>query len=142
MPSENLLILSSGEFSFGPMIAAYIQFYSEYRIKPTIVAVETNHLHPLAIQVMKEDGIDITGMQYHDASALQNKYKFVIATIDNPEKYLSQTDASEMLQFQFEVPVQSTAYEQVLKAYRSVREDIKTACIEFVGNYKTILLNQ
>lgn len=142
MPAEKLLILCSGEYSFGPMIAAYIQFYSENRIQPCIVAVDTQHMHPLAIQVMKEDGIDITKLTYDDASSLQNNFKFIITTLNNPENYLQPAPDTKLLSFPFSVPVQSTAYEQVLMAYRSVREDIKTACIEFVGNYRKVLLGQ
>jgi arsenate reductase (thioredoxin) len=142
MSTEKLLILSSGEFSFGPMIAAYIKFYSENRIRPCMVATETQHLHPLAIQVMKEDGIDITDLSYDDASSLLYNFQLIISTIEDPEKLLPQNIDAEILKFQFDKPVQSTAYEQVLKAYRGVRENIKIACIEFVGNYKKQLIVQ
>lgn len=60
MAADQILIICDGEFSFGSMLASYIRFYSIDQFQPVVITLHQQHLHPLAVQVMSEDGIDIS----------------------------------------------------------------------------------
>jgi arsenate reductase (thioredoxin) len=135
MAPKELLILCTGEFSYGHILSGYLTFYAGNQINITIVATENHHLHPLAIQVMKEDGIDISGYKSTDVSILNNRRFSLIASLLDDPKWQSLWSDIPFIQMNFTTPDQSTSYEEVLELYREMRETIKTAAIELVGEY-------
>jgi arsenate reductase len=89
----------------------------------------SNRIHPLAIQVMQEVGIDISLGHPKDVNQFLNRsFDYVITVCDNAREtcpvFLG--DMKEQLHIGFEDPAQVTGTdEQVLEIFRKVRDEIK-----------------
>ena len=89
----------------------------------------SNRIHPLAIQLMQEVGIDISlGHPKHVNQFLNRSFDYVITVCDNAREtcpvFLG--GVKERLHIGFEDPAQVTGTdEQVLEIFRKVRDEIK-----------------
>ena len=89
----------------------------------------SNRIHPLAIQVMQEVGIDISLGHPKDVNQFLNRsFDYVITVCDNAREtcpvFLG--GVKERLHIGFEDPAQVTGTdEQVLEIFRKVRDEIK-----------------
>ena len=89
----------------------------------------SNRIHPLAIQVMQEVGIDISlGHPKNVDQFLNRTFDYVITVCDNAREtcpvFLG--GVKERLHIGFEDPAQVTGTdEQVLEIFRKVRDEIK-----------------
>jgi len=136
MPAQNLMILCTGEFSLGHILSGYINFYSGKRINSTTVNTQKNTIHPLAIQVMKEDGIDISTYKSVDRDSVNSKsYDLIINLLEDKTEHNDLTDPQNILFPVFKRPAIQAGYEQVLQEYRELREQIKQYSIELVGKH-------
>jgi arsenate reductase len=89
----------------------------------------SNRIHPLAIQVMQEVGIDISLGHPKDVNQFLNRsFDYVITVCDNAREtcpvFLG--DMKEQLHIGFEDPAEAIGMEaQVLEIFRKVRDEIK-----------------
>ena len=89
----------------------------------------SNRIHPLAIQVMQEVGIDISLGHPKDVNQFLNRsFDYVITVCDNAREtcpvFLG--DMKEQLHIGFEDPAEAIGTEaQVLEIFRKVRDEIK-----------------
>ena len=139
MSSAQILIHCTSEFSNGQMMAGYIRFYAEEQLRVQLVNGQVHHTHPLAIQVMKEDGIDISADEFLSADEARTIAADLVLEVmtmgQHSYRALEQVHATETKTLSFPSPMNSTAYDQVLEDFRSLREDIKKAAIGLVGEF-------
>lgn len=93
-------------------------------------------LNPLAVEVMKEIGIDISAQFPKSIEQFQNDYfDYVITVCDDTREscpYFS-GEAGQRIHMGFESPANATGdKEDVLGAYRTVRDEMSNAFQEFV----------
>ncbi len=141
MATQELLIICSGEYSFGQMMAGYVKFYSGNNLRPTVVAIEKDVLHPLAVQVMKEDGIDISSARNMQAQHIGSKtYDLLINLLDDESALTATVNAREAFNFSILFDESLSAFTDVIEQFRNKREQIRVFAIETAGKYSATCL--
>jgi arsenate reductase len=97
--------------------------------------VETHGVNPRAIAIMKEDGIDIAGHTSNNVDEYRDiAFDFVITVCDNARERCPYfpTDAQKF-HYNFPDPAKAAgSEEEIMAAFRAVREQIKEYSREFI----------
>jgi arsenate reductase len=120
------------------MAEAYIRAQSD---KIEVYSAGTNpskRVHPLAIKVMKEDGIDINSHSPKSSDSFINKsFDYVITVCDNAKETcpIFSGDVKHQLHIGFEDPdAVEGSDEFVLSEFRRIRDEIKERFKNFYSN--------
>jgi protein-tyrosine-phosphatase len=141
MSSQELLLICSGEHSFGQMLAGYLGFYSGKKFNSTVVTLENRGLHPLAIQVMKEDGIDIASARNILMQQIPSRrYDLLINLTGETFQLPNNTTVLEIADISISYNDSYSAFEDILQQFRNIREEIKVFAIETAGKYSAAQL--
>jgi arsenate reductase len=132
---KNILVLCTGNSCRSQMAQGYLQFFAGNRALVYSAGIETHGVNPKAIEVMKEDGIDIS----HHTSNNVNEYKdvnfdFVITVCDNAKENCPYFPAkTKNIHQNFPDPAKIVGSEDViLQEFRNVRDMIKHYSEQFV----------
>ncbi len=124
-----IIILCTGDSSRSQMAEGYLKhFKPEFEVYSAGTAPATQ-VHPLAVKVMKEDGVDISGgrPQYVD-EFISQPFDYVITVCDNAKEIrpVFTGEVKQMIHIGFEDPAEARGTEaDVLPVYRSIRDEIK-----------------
>jgi arsenate reductase len=97
--------------------------------------VETHGVNPKAIEIMKEDGIDISGHTSNNITEYFGvDFDFVITVCDNAKERCPYFPTkAQKFHYNFPDPAKATGSEEdIRKEFRLVREMIKNYCEAFV----------
>jgi arsenate reductase len=117
------------------MAEGYLRRFLEGKAIVRSAGVEAHGVNPLAIAVMKEDGVDISG---HTSNVVDEylsvDFDFVITVCDNAkERCPVFPGKAVMLHRDFPDPAAATGtMEEVLEQFRETRDLIKAFCRDFV----------
>lgn len=132
---KKILVLCTGNSCRSQIAHGYLETLAEGKAEVYSAGVETHGVNPKAIQIMKEDGIDIS----HHTSNNVNEYMeidfdYVITVCDNAKERCPYfpTDA-ERFHYNFPDPAKATGTEEeILAQFREVREMVKSYSKEFL----------
>lgn len=117
------------------MAEGYLKLFAGDKAKVYSAGIETHSVNPKAVQVMKEDGIDIS----HHTSNNVNEYSdidfdFVITVCDNAKEHCPFFPSkAKKFHENFPDPAKATGTEEeVLLQFRKVRDMIKAYSKTFV----------
>ena len=132
---KDILVLSSKNNSKSQITEAYLRHFARHRATVYSAGFEISSLHPIAIQVMKEDGIDIS----NHTSNLVDEYLEVDFDLilkvcnDDPSNQLPFQTKALSFQYNFPDPELSIGTEEeMLKEFRQTRDMIKSYCEKFL----------
>lgn len=130
MGELHILIADNLKASAGSMMRGYLNYYGCGKI---IADMARNGyvVHPLAAQVMHEDGIELPGYEVEAPRGLVYSLGIRINASPIPEDIR----CNDVRQFRLKDPLSLSRYDDILTAYRELREVIKTNCIEIVGSF-------
>jgi arsenate reductase len=97
--------------------------------------VETHGVNPMAISIMKEDGMDISNHSSNNITDYFNvEFDYVITVCDNAKERCPYFPTkAKMFHYNFPDPAKAIGNEEeIMNVFRLVREMIKKYCIEFV----------
>ena len=120
------------------MAEAFLKKYGSTHFEADSAGLEKGKLNPLAIEVMKEEGIDISNNQTHDVFDFSKEgriYHYVITVCDKEasDRCPIFPGMNEKINWSFSDPSQfSGTYEEKLAQTRIVRDQIKAAVLDFV----------
>ncbi|WP_207515640.1 arsenate reductase ArsC [Longitalea luteola] len=133
---KRILILCTGNSCRSQIAEGYLKFFAKDKAEVYSAGIETHGVNPRAIQIMKEDGIDIS----HHTSNHVNEYKdidfdYVITVCDNAKERCPYYPSNAIkLHYNFPDPAKATGTEeQILQAFRDVRGMIREYCQNFVA---------
>ena len=133
---KKILVLCTGNSCRSQIAEGYLQHFAGDKAEVYSAGVETHGVNPKAIQVMKEDGIDIS----HHTSNNVNEYMhvdfdFVITVCDNAKERCPYFPSkAKRFHYNFPDPAKATGTEvEVMNEFRKVRDMIKNYCKEFVS---------
>ena len=130
--SFHILIKSDSTMGLAEVMSGYLRFYSDKRINVSI-SVRNKVIHPLAEQVLSEDGIEFEQVK-KSKSAFVPDLTIYINSVSN-----SEIENSRIVKnFKFRDPLQSSDYDVILSDFRIVREEIKKECIQVVGELQLV----
>jgi len=99
-------------------------------------------VHPKAVQVMKEAGIDISSSYPKNVDGfINNSFDYVITVCDNAKETcpVFVGNVEERLHIGFEDPAEATGTEEeILAEFRKIRSEIKERFWEFYSRIKTL----
>ena len=117
------------------MAEGYLKFFANVKAEIYSAGVETHGVNPKAIEVMMEDGIDIS----HHTSNHIDEYRDIpfdyVITVCDHAKEICPCFPSNAGMFHHDFPdpaTQTGSEDEILKAFREVREQVKNYCRKFV----------
>ncbi|HEU0109487.1 MAG TPA: arsenate reductase ArsC [Flavisolibacter sp.] len=135
---KRILVLCTGNSCRSQMAEGYLRHFAGDKAEVYSAGVETHGVNPRAIQIMKEDGIDIS----HHTSNNINEYKgvdfdFVITVCDNArERCPFFPSHAKKFHYNFPDPAKASGTEEeIMQQFREVRNMIKTYSKDFVSDH-------
>lgn len=131
---KNILILCTGNSCRSQMAEGYFRHFCEEKVNVYSAGGETHGLNPKAVQVMKEDGIDIS---HHTSTHLDDyaeiNFDFVITVCDNArEQCPVYPKNTRKIHKSFRDPAKAEGSPvAVLRSFRAVRDQIKNFTVKF-----------
>lgn len=125
---KNILVLCTGNSCRSQIAEGYLRHFAGDRAKIYSAGIETHGVNPKAIQVMGEDGIDISGHTSNNVEEYINiPFDYLITVCDNANEncpYLPGNFKRFHYNFPDPAKAQGTA-EEIMDSFRSARDMIK-----------------
>lgn len=138
---KRILVLCTGNSARSQMAEGYLQTFAGDRAEVFSAGVAPHGVNPLAIQVMAEDGIDISHhTSNHVDEYTDQPFDYVITVCDNAREQCPYFPSSaEKIHHSFPDPGRSRTggpanAVDALTSFRQVRDQIKAYSLEFVEN--------
>src|SRR3954470_24380134 len=133
---KKILVLCTGNSCRSQIAEGYLRHFANGRAEIFSAGVETHGVNPRVIQIMKEDGIDIS----HHTSNNINEYRdidfdLVITVCDNAkERCPFFPGKAKKFHYNFPDPAKAAGTEeQIMQQFREVRNKIKDYSKAFVA---------
>lgn len=117
------------------MAEGYLRHFAQDKAEVFSAGVETHGVNPLAIEIMMEDGIDISNHTSNNmAEYRQIDFDFVITVCDNAKERCPFFPSGAIKFHQnFSDPARCTGTQDEIKQqFRDVRNQIKSYCRNFI----------
>ena len=132
--TKKILVLCTGNSCRSQIAEGYLRHFLGDKAEVYSAGVETHGVNPRAIEIMKEDGIDISNHTSNHINEYAGiDFDFVLTVCDNAKERCPffPTKAKKLHQ-NFNDPAKATGTEEaILLEFRAVRETIKEYCSTF-----------
>ncbi len=131
---KKVLVLCTGNSCRSQIAEGYLRQFSDGKAEIYSAGVETHGVNPRAVQVMRDDNIDISGHTSNHIDEYQNiAFDYVITVCDHARERCPVFPSSAQTFHQnFPDPAKATGSEdEIMAEFRRVRGMIKTYCQEF-----------
>lgn len=138
MTKPNILVLCTGNSCRSQMAEGYLRHYADDRFSAHSAGSDpAGSIHPLAIQVMQEDGIDISGQRSKHLKEFLGRMplRYLIIVCDSASRNCPSTwpGLQEKLAWPFDDPAAFQGSEQDrLTEFRRVRDQIKAHILSWL----------
>lgn len=129
--SNSILILCTGNSCRSQMAEGFLKSFDPFLNVHSAGTNPASRVHPKAIQVMKEAGVDISDTYPKNVDRfLHQSFDYVITVCDHAREtcptFLG--DVKEQLHIGFEDPAEATGTDaEILRVFRRIRDEIKVA---------------
>ena len=133
---KNILVLCTGNSCRSQLAEGYLRHFAGNKAAIYSAGIETHGVNPKAIQVMAEDGIDISHHKSNNVDEYVNiPFDYVITVCDNAKEncpyFLSQ---AQRFHFNFPDPAKATGTpDEIMNEFRRVRDMIKEYARNFIS---------
>jgi len=132
---KRILILCTGNSCRSQMTEGFLRSFDSDLEVYSAGTDPASKVHPKAIQVMKEIGIDISGASPKNVDRfLDQSFDYVITVCDNAKETcpVFMGDVKEQLHIGFDDPAEATGTEEeILSQFRRVRNEIQNRFQQF-----------
>lgn len=122
-----VLFLCTGNSARSQMAEGYLRHVAGDQFEPLSAGIEPKGLNPLAVEAMREIGIDVSKQQSKDVVSLLGQHvPFVVTVCDNAKERCPIFPGTwEFLHWSFEDPAAATGtHEERLAVFRRVRDEM------------------
>jgi arsenate reductase (thioredoxin) len=133
---KRILVLCTGNSCRSQIADGYLKHFAVNKAEVYSAGVETHGVNPRAIQIMKEDGIDISNNTSNNVEEYKNiDFDFVITVCDNARERCPYFPSNaKKFHYNFPDPAKASGTEeQIMQQFREVRNMIKQYSKEFVA---------
>jgi arsenate reductase (thioredoxin) len=133
---KKILVLCTGNSCRSQIAEGYLKHFAGNKAAIYSAGVETHGVNPLAIAIMNEDGIDVSKHTSNNIEEYKNiDFDFIITVCDNArERCPFFPSNAKKFHYNFPDPAKAIGTEEeILEAFRVVRQMIKDYCEEFVN---------
>lgn len=137
---RNILVLCTGNSCRSQIAHGYLQQFAGDQAKVYSAGIETHGVNPKAIQVMAEDGVDISGYTSNNVNEyLDVPFDYVITVCDNASENCPYFPGHvQRFHHNFPDPAKATGTaEEVMAEFRRVRDMIKAYSDDFIKTHIT-----
>lgn len=131
----NILILCTGNSCRSQMAEGFLKSFDSVLAVHSAGTNPSSQVHPKAIRVMKEIGIDISGGYPKNVDRfLDRAFDYVITVCDNAKETcpVFMGEVKETLHIGFDDPAEATgSEEEILSEFRRIREEIRERFQQF-----------
>jgi arsenate reductase (thioredoxin) len=134
---KRVLILCTGNSARSQMAEGLLRHFGGDRFEVESAGVISSFVRPLAIEAMKEIGIDISNQRSKSVDEFaEQKFDYVITVCDNAKENCPFFPAStERIHWSFDDPAEADgSEEEKLTIFRRVRDEIKNRLEIFIKN--------
>ena len=135
---KRILILCTGNSCRSQIAEGFLKSFDKSLEVFSAGTKPSTQVHPKAIQVMDEIGIDISNGKPEDVEKyLSQSFEFVITVCDNAKEScpIFIGKVKEQLHIGFEDPAEAEgSEEEILNVFKKIRDEIKTDFYEFYKN--------
>ena len=135
---KKILVLCTGNSCRSQIAEGYIRHFAGDRFEVTSAGLEPSVVNPRAIQVMKEDGVDISMHTSDDVNQyVSQNFNYIITVCDHArERCPYFPGQAERIHWSFEDPAAARGTEdEILAVFRTVRDQIRDKIKEFLKNF-------
>lgn len=132
---KRILVLCTGNSCRSQIAEGYLRYFAKDKAEVYSAGIETHGVNPKAIQVMKEDGVDISNHTSNNIDEYHNiNFDFVITVCDNAKEQCPIfPSTAKQFHHNFPDPAKATGTEEeIMQQFRNVRDEIKKFSEEFV----------
>ncbi|MFC3198161.1 arsenate reductase ArsC [Parapedobacter deserti] len=137
---KKILVLCTGNSCRSQLAEGYLRHFGGDRVEVYSAGIETHGVNPKAVQVMAEDGVDISGHTSNHVDEYNHiDFDYVITVCDNARESCP-VFPSKARKFHHNFPDPAKAqgtHGDVMAQFRSVRDQIKAFCEAFADNHIT-----
>lgn len=133
---QKILVLCTGNSCRSQMAEGYFRHLAGDRFEVTSAGLEPNMVNPKAIQVMQEDGVDISHHSSKDVDQFVGQhFDYIITVCDNAkERCPFVPGQAERIHWSFEDPAAAKGTEaEILAVFRKARDQIKNRIKVFIS---------
>ncbi|WP_118974745.1 arsenate reductase ArsC [Taibaiella koreensis] len=133
---KKILVLCTGNSCRSQMAEGYLRHFAEERWDVYSAGVETHGVNPMAIEIMREDGIDISHHTSNNIDEYRNiAFDFVITVCDHAKEQCPFFPSrAKRFHYNFPDPAKASGTEEeIQQQFRSVRDQIKDFCQKFIA---------
>ena len=137
---KDILVLCTGNSCRSQMAEGYLRFFSQEKATIYSAGIETHGINPRAIQVMMEDGIDISSHTSNNINEYTEVDFDLILTVCNNAETNCPYFPSKALRFHYNFPDPAKAIgteEEIMNEFRATRDLIKMYCEKFLKIHLT-----
>lgn len=135
---KKILVLCTGNSCRSQIAHGYLRHFAGDKAEIYSAGVETHGVNPRAIQIMKEDGLDISNHTSNNVDEyIGIEFDYVITVCDNAkERCPVFPSKAEKIHHNFPDPAKATgSEEEIMNEFRRVRDMVKEFAKEFVSEY-------
>ena len=133
-----ILILCTGNSCRSQMAEGFLKRYDGLEVN-SAGTHPSEKVHPKAIQVMREKGIDISSHEPASVDAfLSDRFDYVITVCDHAREHcpVFTGDTGQRLHIGFEDPAEATGTEEeIMQVFRTIRDQIQNRMDTFYTEY-------
>ena len=132
---KKILVLCTGNSCRSQMAEGYLRKYAGDKAEVYSAGIETHGVNPRAIQIMKEDGIDISNHTSNNINEYRDiNFDFVITVCDHAKEQCPFFPSNaKKFHYNFPDPAKASgSEEEIMNHFREVRELIKDYSKQFV----------
>lgn len=133
---KKILVLCTGNSCRSQIAEGYLRHFAAGAAEIYSAGIETHGVNPKAIEIMKRDGIDISGHTSNNVNEYTGTdFDFVITVCDNAKESCPYFPTNAV-KFHYNFPDPAKARgseEQVMESFREVREMIRKYSQNFVN---------
>ena len=134
---KKILVLCTGNSCRSQMAEGYLRHFAGDKAEVYSAGVETHGVNPGAVEVMAEDGIDISGHTSNNIEEYRDiEFDFVITVCDNAkERCPFFPSTARKFHHNFPDPAKATGTkDEIQQQFRDVRRQIKDYSKAFIEN--------
>jgi arsenate reductase len=135
---KNILVLCTGNSCRSQIAEGYLRYFAGEKATIYSAGIETHGVNPKAMQVMAEDGIDISHHTSNNVDEYADiPFDYVITVCDNAKENCPWfPTTAERFHHNFTDPAKATGTaKQVMDEFRKVRDEIKAYAEDFVKTH-------
>jgi len=133
---KKILVLCTGNSCRSQIAEGYLRHFAGDKAEVYSAGIETHGVNPKAIEVMKRDGIDISGHTSNNIDEYMDiDFDYVITVCDNAKERCPYFPTNAVkFHYNFPDPAKATGTEEeVMEQFREVREMIRKYAQNFVN---------